>query len=67
MEPQIILKNIYEELKKIEMSMITRDDMNRFVETFEILSNPETMAQINQSERDINSENVQEINSMNDL
>jgi len=67
MEPQIILKNIYEELKKIEMSMITRDDMNRFVETFEILSNPETMAQINQSERDINSGNVQEINSVNDL
>ena len=50
---KIILKKVYAELKKIRSSMITHDDMTRFIETVEILSNSRTMEQIYTSERDI--------------
>ena len=66
MEP-VNLENIYEELRKIKMTMVTRNELNRFIETVEILSNPETLNQIRNSEIDINSGNIREINSINDL
>ncbi len=67
MEHQINLNKLYEELKRIERSMVTRDEMNSFIETIEILSNPETMNQICSSKKDIEIGNVKEINSVSDF
>ncbi|MBU4070173.1 MAG: hypothetical protein KJ646_04285 [Nanoarchaeota archaeon] len=67
MEKTINLEILYNELKKIEKIMITRDEMNKFMETFEILSNPNTMRQIQDSEEDILIGNVKEINSIQEL
>ena len=47
--------------------MITKEEMNRFIETMEILSNEETMEQIRKSEQDIKIGKVKEITSVRDL
>jgi hypothetical protein len=44
--------------------MITRKELDTFIETIEILSNPQTMNQIINSEKNINSEKTLEINSI---
>jgi PHD/YefM family antitoxin component YafN of YafNO toxin-antitoxin module len=67
MKQQINLQKVYEELKKIKKAMITRDEMNKFIETVEILSNPETMHQIHSSKRDIEAGYFKEINSVSEL
>ncbi len=67
MEQLINLEILYNELKKLERIMITRDEMNRFMETFEILSNQNTMRQLNDSEKDIALGNVKEVNSVSEL
>ena len=61
------LRKIYDALKKIENSMVTRDEMDRFIETIEILSNNETMAQIKASEKNIILGNLREINSVREI
>ena len=67
MDQQINFNKIFKELKKIEQSMVTRNEMSRFIETLEILSNPDTMQQIRDSEKDISLGNIKEINSASDL
>ena len=49
------------------MAMITRRELNRFIETIEILSTSGTVNQILNSELDIKSGKVREINSINDF
>ena len=61
------LGKVFESLQKIEESMVTKNEMNRFFETFEILSNPETMDQILESENDISAGRVKKINSVRDI
>lgn len=63
----VSLGKVYEVLMKIEKSMITRDEMNQFVETIEISSNPEVMQQIFDSEQDIKAGRVRKINSVRDI
>ncbi len=67
MEQQIDLKKIYDELKKIKNSMITRKEMDKFMETISILSNDETMRQIISSEREISEGKIKEIKSVDDI
>jgi len=67
MEQQINPEMIYKKLLEMQKSMITRNEMKSFTETIQILSNPETMRQIQNSERDISNGNVWEINSVSDL
>jgi len=66
--PQTIdLKDLYEELKKIERAMVTKEELNRFIETLEVLSNEDTMSQIAGSEEDIKEGKVKKIESVDDL
>ena len=67
MEQQINPKMIYGKLLEMQKSMITRNEMNNFIETIQILSNPETMKQIQESERNIGKGEIWEINSVRDL
>nr|MBI4156571.1 hypothetical protein [Candidatus Woesearchaeota archaeon] len=67
MTETITINKIYEELKLIERNMVTKDEMERMLETIEIMSNENTMEQIRQSEKDIKAGRVKEVNSMDDI
>ena len=67
MEQSISLNELYGKLQNIEKAMVTRNELNQLVETLAVLSNPDTMKQINESEKDILEGNIKEINSVRDL
>ncbi len=67
MAETVSLEQVYREVRKIEQEMVTKKDMDMMLETFSILSNPDTMRQILGSEEDIKNQRVKEINSVNDL
>ena len=67
MTEAISMERVYEELKMIESRMATKEDLKALADTIEILSNPETMKQIAESDRDIKEGKVKEINSADDL
>lgn len=67
MEQTVDLKKVYNELKKIKSTMITKEEMNSFLETISIVSNEDTMKQIQNSEQDIKDGKIREVNSLNDL
>ncbi len=61
------MKQIYEELKKIEKKMATKEEVESLTETIEVLGNPETMRQIADSMADIKRGRVKEITSVRDM
>ena len=63
----ITINKIYEELKLIEKNMITKEEMERMLETIEIMFNENTMEQIRQSEDDILAGRIKEVNSVDDI
>ena len=67
MEQTVDLKKVYNELKKIKSTMITKEEMNSFLETISIVSNEDTMKQIQNSEQYIKVGKFREVNSSNDL
>jgi hypothetical protein len=67
MESQFNSEKIYKKLLEMQKNMITRNEMNNFIETIQILSNSETMKQIQESEKNIEEGDVWEINSVSDL
>lgn len=67
MEQIIDLKKLYEELKRIERNMITKQELNSFIETLEIMNNEETLEQIKNSEEDIKAGRVREADSVDDI
>jgi PHD/YefM family antitoxin component YafN of YafNO toxin-antitoxin module len=67
MPETITIDKIYDELKTIERKMVTKEEMERIIDTIEILSNPDTMDQIRQSEEDIKSGRIKEVKSARDL
>ena len=67
MEQTMNLKDIQGELMQIKKAMVTKNEINNFLETISILGNQETMNQILESEKDIVAGKVKEINSVNDI
>lgn len=61
------LDDLYNELKLIHRSMVTKEEIARLVETIVILTNSDTMRQIEESEKDILAGRVKRINSIADL
>jgi len=53
MTPAVTIDELYLEIKKIQETMVRREDLDALLDTIEILSNPETMATIQASEEDI--------------
>ena len=67
MEQQITNQEIIEKLKQIESTMITKKELEEAIETTSVLSNKDTMNQINGSNEDILDNKSKEIDSVEDL
>ena len=67
MAESITLSILYKELKLIEQKMATKEELNRMLETLEILSNPSTMEQLRESEKEISLGKFKEIKSVRDI
>ncbi len=63
----ITMQEVYEELKEIKQKMVSKEELEKFIETIEILHNPETMKQIKASEEDILAGRTKKIRSVKDL
>ncbi|MFW6383160.1 MAG: hypothetical protein ACOCZQ_00795 [Nanoarchaeota archaeon] len=58
---------IMDELKRIEENMVTKDDLKSLIDTVEILSNPETMKQIEESQEEIEKGDLEPIDTVDEL
>ncbi|MBS3138009.1 hypothetical protein J4232_06265 [Candidatus Woesearchaeota archaeon] len=67
MQETTIINKIYNKLKNIEKNMITRKDMDKLVDTLEIMQNPDTMEQLKASNEDKKQGRIKVITSMKDL
>jgi antitoxin YefM len=67
MTPSVTIDEIYLEIKKMQDTMVRREDLDALFDTLEILSNPEMMAMIQKSESDISAGRLREISSIDDL
>lgn len=63
----VTIEDVYQELKTIERTMATREDLDALVDTVEILSNPKTMAALRKSDLDIKEGRVKEVSSVEEL
>ncbi len=63
----ITLKGLQEEIRKMKRMMVTKAELESLLETMAILSNEQTMNQIEASERDIREGRFTEINSIYEL
>ena len=67
MTEAVSISKIYDELKRIEEIMVTKKDMERLLSSIEILSNPETVSQINDSTKDIQIGKTKKVTSVKDI
>jgi len=67
MSAGVTIEEVYLEIKKIQETMVRREDLKALIDSIEILSNPQTMAMIARSEADIACGRVKEITSLYDL
>ena len=63
----VTIEDVYQELKTIERTMVTREDLDALIDTVEILSNPKTMAALRKSDLDIKEGRVKEVSSVEEL
>jgi len=61
------LADIYKKLKEIERTMATKQELAQAIENICILSNEDTMAQIESSEKDMKRGKFKEVTSVEDL
>ncbi len=61
------IDDLYREVKSIQKRMVTRDELDRLLETVLVLSNEHTMLQILESEKDIAAGKVKKINSVHEI
>ena len=67
MADSVTIDDVYQELKRLEEKMVTREDIEALIDSIEILSNPKTMEAIHKSDRDIKAGRVKEVSSVEDL
>lgn len=63
----VTIEDVYQELKTIERTMVTREDLDAIIDSVEILSNPKTMAALHKSDLDIKENRVKEVSSVEEL
>ncbi len=63
----VTIEDVYQELKTIERTMVTREDLDALIDTVEILSNPKTMVALRKSDLDIKEGRVKEVSSVEEL
>ncbi|MBI5065619.1 hypothetical protein HZA97_05265 [Candidatus Woesearchaeota archaeon] len=67
MSETISMQSVYEEIKFIKEHMVSRDDFNSLLETFEIFHNPQTVKQLIKSEKDIKTGKVKRARTVRDI
>ncbi|MAG01723.1 hypothetical protein CMI42_00120 [Candidatus Pacearchaeota archaeon] len=67
METQISDEEIVDQLRKIEETMVTKEELKQVMETIAVLSNSDTLDQIKKSEEDVREGRVHKINSVLDI
>jgi len=67
MAPAVTIDELYLEIKKIQETMVRREDLDALIDTIEILSDPGMMATIQANEEDITAGRFREISSIDDL
>ncbi|MCH8851037.1 MAG: hypothetical protein IID41_00130 [Planctomycetes bacterium] len=63
----ITLNDLQQEVEKMKKAMVTKQELESWIETLAIMSNDETMKQIEASEREIAADRGREIKSVSDL
>ncbi len=63
----ITIEDVYQELKTIERTMVTREDLDAIIDSVEILSNPKTMSVLHKSDLDIKEGRVKEVFSVEEM
>ncbi|MCZ6653638.1 MAG: hypothetical protein O7D91_11505 [Planctomycetota bacterium] len=63
----ITLQELKQEIQKLKKAMVTKQELESLLETMAILSNPETMRQIEVSEQDVRQGRFTEIDSIHEL
>ena len=61
------IQDVFDELKRIESKMITREEFEGMVDSLAVLSNDDTMKQIIDSVKDIENGKVKEVSSVKDI
>ncbi len=67
MPETITIEQVYNEIKRIERNMVTKQEMENMIATIEVMGNPDTMRQIAESSDDISKGKTKLINSAKDL
>lgn len=67
MTDSVTIEDLYQEIKRMEEKMVTREDIEALIDSVEILSNPKTMEALRKSDRDIKAGRVREVTSVKDL
>jgi len=67
MTNSVTIEDLYQEIKRMEEKMVTREDIEALIDSVEILSNPKTMEALRKSDRDIKAGRVREVTSVEDL
>jgi hypothetical protein len=63
----VTIEDDYQEIKAIEKTMVTRQDLDALIDSIEIKSNLETMEALHKSDIDIKEGRYNEISSVDDL
>jgi phage shock protein A len=61
------IQDVYDELKRIERRMVTKEKLAEMVDSLAILSNNDTMKQISASKNDIKNGKFKEVTSVKDI
>lgn len=67
MTEAVTMKQVFDELKNIEKKMVTKEEIEALIDTIEIMSNPQTMKQIVQSEEDIKHGRIKTVHSASSM
>jgi hypothetical protein len=67
MAGSITIEDVYQELKTIERTMVTREDLDALIDSVEILSNPKTMEALRRSDLDIKEGRVKKVSSVEEM
>lgn len=63
----VTLEKVYDKLPEIESEMATKKKVDELIETIDIVSNPEIMKKIKQSENDIKKGKTKKVSSVKDM
>ena len=67
MAKSISVNKLHNELRQIKRSMVTKNEMNAYIETIGVLMNESTMKQLDQSDKDIKHGRIKLIKSVNEI